>query len=71
MVGAIDQSVRAISGGFDRLDTTARRIASDGAGGNLAGNTVDMMRASQDVRANLAALRTADDMIGSLLDVMA
>ena len=71
MVGAIDQSLRGISLGFDRLETSAGRIATGGAGGDLAGNIVDTMRARQEVRANAAALRTADQMLGSLLDVMA
>jgi flagellar hook protein FlgE len=71
MVGAIDQSLSGIRGGFDRLASSAVRIARDGAGSDLAGNVVDMMRARQDVRANAAALRTADQMIGFLLDVMA
>jgi hypothetical protein len=71
MVGAIDQGLRGISAGFDRLETSAGRIARDGAGGDLAGNMVGTMLARQEVRANVAALRAADQMIGSLLDVMA
>jgi hypothetical protein len=71
MVEAIDHSLSGIRGGFDRLAASAVRIARDGAGGDLAGNVVDMMRARQDVRANAATLRTADQMIGFLLDVMA
>jgi hypothetical protein len=71
MVGAIDHSLSGIRGGFDRLASSAVRIARDGAGSDLAGNVVDLMRARQDVRANAAALRTADQTIGSLLDVMA
>ena len=40
-------------------------------GGDLPGNVVALVQASQDVRANLAVLRTADDMIGNLLDLFA
>lgn len=71
MVGAIDHSLSGIRGGFDRLEASAVRIARDGAGSDLPGNLIDMMRARQDVRANVAALRTGDQMIGSVLDVMA
>ena len=71
MMGAIDQSLSGIRGGFDRLESSAVRIARDGAGGDLAFNVVEMMRARQDVRTNAAAIRSADQMIGSLLDVMA
>ena len=71
MVGAIDHSLSGIRGGFDRLASSAVRIARDGAGSDLAGHVVDMLRARQDVRANAATLRTADQMIGFLIDVMA
>jgi len=71
MLGAIDQGLRGISGGFDRLNTTASRIAHDGAEGDLAANLVDLMRARQAVQANVASVRVADETIGSLLDVFA
>jgi hypothetical protein len=71
MVGAIDQGVRGIDIGFDRLEKAAGRIARDGAGGDLTGNLVDLMRARQDVRANVAVVRTADEAIQSLLDAFA
>jgi hypothetical protein len=71
MLGAIDQGLRGINDGFDRLNTTARRIADDGANGDLAGNLVDLMRARQEVETNVASVRAADEMVGSLLDVFA
>jgi len=71
MMGPIDQGLSGIDSGFDRLDKAAGRIARDGAGGDLAGNVVDLMRARQDVGANVAVVRTADEMMGSLLDIFA
>lgn len=71
MLGPINQSLLGIAAGFDRLDNTARNIARDGAGGDLSGNLVELMQAGHDVRANVAVLRTADEMIGTLLDVLA
>jgi hypothetical protein len=71
MLGSIDQSVQGISAGFDRLEHAARNIARDGASGDLNGNLVELMRAGHDVEANVAALRAANEMIGTLLDVMA
>ena len=71
MIDAIDQGLTGLNAGFDRLDKAAGRIARDGAGGDLSGNLVDLMRARQDVRANVAVIRTADETIGSLLDVFA
>jgi hypothetical protein len=71
MLGAIDQALRGMNTGFNRLDKTAVRIARDGAGGDLSGNMTEMMRAAQEVKVNLAVFRTAHETIGSLIDVMA
>ena len=71
MVGAIDQGLMGIDAGFSRLDKAAGRIARDGADGDLAGNFVDLMKARQQVRASVAVIRTADETIGTLLDVLA
>jgi len=71
MVGAIDQGMRGIDNGFDRLGKAAGRIARDGVGGDLTGNLVDLMRARQDVRAGVAVIRTADEAMQSLIDAFA
>jgi hypothetical protein len=71
MVGAIDHGLAGMTMGFERLDKAARRVARDGAGGDLAGDTVDMMRARHQVRASVAVIRTADDTTRTLLDVLA
>lgn len=71
MLGAIEQATRGITAGFERLDAAANRIAHDGAGGDLPNNMVSLVQAKLEVRANLAVVRTADDMIGNLLDVLA
>ena len=71
MVGAIDQGLSGVAAGLERLDRAAGRIARDGAEGDLAGNMIDLMRARHQVRASVAVLRTADETIGTLLDVLA
>ncbi len=71
MVSAISQAAQGLDAGFDRLSQAANRTARNGAGDDLAGNIVDMLKARQDVRANVAVVRTADEMIGTLLDVLA
>jgi hypothetical protein len=71
MVGAIRPALGGIDAGLARLDKAADRIARDGASGDLAGNLVDLMRARQEVRTNLAVVRTADETIGTLLDEFA
>jgi hypothetical protein len=71
MVGAVDQSLRGIAAGIDRLDAAVGRIARDGADGDLLGNMVALVRARQEISVNLTVVRTANEMIGSVLDVWA
>jgi hypothetical protein len=71
MLGAMDQAVQGMRAGFDRLDRAADRIARHGAEGDLAGDMVDCMRARQEVKTNAAVIRTADDTIGTLIDLLA
>src|SRR6185503_12654485 len=71
MLGAIEQALKGITGSFDRLDKAAAKIARDGAGGDLAADMIDLKRAGHEARANVAAARTADEMIGTILDVLA
>ena len=56
MVGAIDQGLSGVAAGLERLDRAAGRVARDGAGGDLAGNMIDLMRARHQVRASVAVL---------------
>lgn len=71
MLKAIDSSLQGLNTGFDRLNRAADRIARDGAGGDIAGNLVEVMKARQEVRVNATALRVADDTIGTLIDILA
>jgi hypothetical protein len=71
MLAALDHAARGLDGGFDRLNDATASIRRDGAGGDLAATMVDVLKARQDVRANAAVVRTADEMIGTLLDVLA
>lgn len=71
MLGAIGQGLQGVAAGFDRFDKAAARIARDGEGGDLAANVVDMTRAKNEVRVNLAVIRAADDLTGTILDLFA
>jgi hypothetical protein len=71
MLEAIDSGQAGIAAGFDRLNTAAAKIAGQGVEGDLASNLVDLSRARYEVRANVAIVHTADEMIGILLDVLA
>jgi hypothetical protein len=71
MLKALDDGMRGINAGFERLDKAAGRIARDGAGGDLAGNLVDVLKARHQVRASATVIRMADETIGTLIDVLA
>lgn len=58
-----------ISAATERFEASARRTASNPLA-DPAGETVERLSARASVEANAAVLRTADDMVGTLLDVM-
>ncbi len=71
MVAALDSALSGLNAGFERLDRAAANIARDGVGGDVAGNMVDLLKARQEVHANFTVARTADERVGTLLDVLA
>lgn len=71
MLKAIDEGIRGINTGFERLNRAAGRIARDGADGDVTGNLVEVMKARHDVRVNATVVRVADETIGTLIDVLA
>ena len=68
---AIDQAAAGISAANDRLGRAAGRIARSGADAVDANTMVDLALAPREAEANAAVVRTADEMIGTLLDVLA
>ena len=71
MLAAIGSALTGVTAGFDRLDRAAARIARDGDGETVAGNMIDLMRAKNEVRTNLAVIKSADEMTGTILDLFA
>lgn len=68
---ALSSAVQGVRTGVERLDRAAGHIARDAAGTGLAEHMVELLRARHEVRANVAVARTADDLVGTLLDVFA
>jgi len=71
MTGAINSGLAGLAAGGARLDRAAARIARDGAADDLGGSVIELKRARHEVRASLAVVRAADELIGSLLYVIA
>lgn len=59
-----------IAGATDRFTASAARTAADPFA-DLAGEMVERISAKAAFKANVAVLKTADDMYGSLLDILA
>lgn len=59
-----------IAAATDRFAASAARTARDPLA-DLAGETVERMSAKAALKANVAVLKTADEMYASLLDIMA
>jgi hypothetical protein len=68
---AIDEGVRGIHMGIDRLNQAADRIAREGADGDMAGNFVQLLEARQAIRVNAASIRVADETFATLIDILA
>ena len=71
MLKAIDEGMRGINTGFERLNRAAGRIARDGAEGDVTGHLVEVMKARHEVRVNATVVRVADETIGTLIDILA
>jgi len=56
---------------FDGQDNTAARVASEAASGDPGSDRVQSARSSVGLRPNVANVRSADENIGSLVDVFA
>lgn len=61
---------QGIQDGFNRLNNTSQQIATPNSP-NLETNLVDLKQSETQVEASAKALKTADGMIGTLIDIMA
>ncbi len=65
--------VQGLQAGFGRANQAAGEIARAGTtgGGDLATSMVDLKVSEQQVKASAAVIKTADDMLGTLIDTLA
>lgn len=61
---------QGIQDGFSRLNNTSQQIATPNSP-NLETNLVDLKQNETQVNASAKVLKTADGMIGTLIDIMA
>ena len=78
MIGIMNTALQGLQYNQRRLGDQADRISRWGAAGAVPGDAVDMttemvgaLEARRGFEANLPVIRAADEMLGSLLDVLA
>lgn len=69
-MNATSIAAAGIASAFQRFDASAARTAARPLD-DLAGEAVERAQARVAVQANAAVLKTADDMTGALLDILA
>jgi len=69
-MSSIQAALFGIRESLDLLRRTAERVSNVTADADPARTAVDLMTARSGVRAGVAVARTADEAIGSLLDVV-
>ncbi len=70
-LSATATALTGIRKAFENVDRTATRIASGSDPGRLPEDLVALRESAIQVKANTAVVRTADEMIGTLLDRLA
>ena len=70
MISAIGSAMSGMASAIDRFDRASARIAQLEPT-DLVHDRVEQIASRRMFEANLATVRTADDMIGSLIDVLA
>lgn len=65
--------LQGIQAGFNRADVASAQIASFGVEDNarLTQNLIDLKRSEHQVKASANVVKTADSMLGTLIDIKA
>lgn len=69
-LSAIASATSGIASAMTRFDASASRTAAAPLD-NLAAEVIERITAETELKANVAVLRTADEMTGRLLDMLA
>lgn len=70
MIASISSAMTGIASATDRFDRASARIAQ-AEPPDLIGDRVEQRMAKHELAANLATVRTADEMIGTVIDIVA
>jgi flagellar hook protein FlgE len=70
MINSLSSAMSGMANATSRLDRASARIAQPETG-DLVRDRVDQIVAQHDFAANVAMVRTADEMLGMLIDIVA
>ena len=70
MISAIGSAMSGMATALNRFDRSAARTAQPDPA-DPVGDRVEQITAQRSFEANLATVRTADEMLGSLIDIVA
>ena len=69
-IAALSAAIAGMRSNVDRLNEIAARVAREAPLGDLESDMVGMIVAERGFEANAVTARTADEMLGSLLDTV-
>lgn len=70
MISALSSAMSGMANAISRFDRASARIAQPEPE-DLIGDSVDQLTAKHDLAANAATVRTADEMLGTVIDIFA
>jgi hypothetical protein len=71
MIGSIRGAYSGIGVQIQRFERSAARVAAPGGPDDYVQEAVEQMSVERAVHANVAVIRAADDMVGTLIDIFA
>jgi hypothetical protein len=71
MISSVGGAAAGLAAQFQRFERSAARVARGGASGDYVGEAVEQMSVEHAVKANIAVIHAADDMVGTLIDIVA
>ena len=70
-IAGLESALFGIRENLKQFERTAERISRQAPGGDRAGDMVGLITSKAGVQANVKVARTADELIGTLLDILA
>ncbi len=70
-IGPLNAGLAGLHANIERLERGAEHVARAGVSDALPDHLVDMLTSQRGVEASARVVKTADEMIGTLLDVLA